>query len=142
TLRFLFEVGYLKRLPRAGWLLAGATQTESVAEHVFRTAIVGFVLANLEGVDPLRTATICLLHDLPEARITDLHPLSRKYLAKEQAEEDVVADAYKSIDAVTSMSIKTLISEYLAGETKEAVVARDADLLECLLQAREYRAVG
>ena len=26
----------LKRLPRTGWLLAGVTSPESVAEHVFR----------------------------------------------------------------------------------------------------------
>jgi putative hydrolase of HD superfamily len=34
------------------------------------------------------------------------------------------------------------VSEYEAGETPEAICARDADKLECLLQAREYQDQG
>ena len=40
TATFLFEMGHLKNLPRAGWLLLGIPQPESVAEHSFRVAIV------------------------------------------------------------------------------------------------------
>lgn len=141
-LSFIFEVGYLKRIPRAGWLLAGATSAESVAEHVFRTAIIGYVLANLEGADPFRTAVICLLHDLPEARITDLHPVAGKYLAKADAEKSVTFEAYRALDTNVGSRVESLITEYLAGESREAIVARDADLLECILQAFEYRELG
>lgn len=141
-LSFIFEVGYLKRLPRAGWLLAGATSAESVAEHVFRTAIIGYVLANLEGADPFRTAVICLLHDLPEARITDLHPVAGRYLAKADAEKAVAAEAYRALDTNIGCRLEALITEYFAGESREAIVARDADLLECVLQAYEYRECG
>src|SRR5438067_844505 len=33
---YLFEMGHLKRLSRAGWLLLGIPQPETVAEHSFR----------------------------------------------------------------------------------------------------------
>jgi putative hydrolase of HD superfamily len=141
-LSFIFEVGYLKRIPRAGWLLAGATSAESVAEHVFRTAIIGYVLANLEGADPFRTAVICLLHDLPEARITDLHPVAGRYLAKADAEKKVTTEAYRTLDANVGSRVESLIIEYLAAESREAIVARDADQLECIIQACEYRELG
>ena len=38
--------------------------------------------------------------------------------------------------------ISAAVSEYEAGETPEAICARDADKLECLLQAREYQDQG
>jgi 5'-deoxynucleotidase YfbR-like HD superfamily hydrolase len=38
--------------------------------------------------------------------------------------------------------ISAAVSEYEAGETPEAIFARDADKLECLLQAREYQDQG
>src|SRR5262249_38641238 len=69
---FLFEMGQLKNLPRAGWLLLGIPQPESVAEHSFRVAATGIMLAALEGADVGRTAALCLLHDAHETRIGDV----------------------------------------------------------------------
>ena len=43
---FFFEVGMLKRTPRTGFQFLGSG-TESVAEHIFRTAIIGYTLARL-----------------------------------------------------------------------------------------------
>ena len=48
---FLFEMGHLKNLPRAGWLFLGIPKPESVAEHSFRVGIVGLVLAAMDGAD-------------------------------------------------------------------------------------------
>jgi 5'-deoxynucleotidase YfbR-like HD superfamily hydrolase len=50
--RFLYEMGALKRLPRSGWLIAGVAAPESIAEHSFRTAILGWLLAHMEGQTP------------------------------------------------------------------------------------------
>jgi putative hydrolase of HD superfamily len=142
ALKFFFEVGYLKRLPRSGWLLAGALQAESVAEHAFRTAVIGYVLATLEGADPFRTAVICLFHDLPETRTTDIHPIAKRYIDKDVAEKLAISEAYESLDTIIPLHVTSLISEYTSATTREAVIARDADLLECILQAHEYRAAG
>jgi putative hydrolases of HD superfamily len=74
TATFLFEMGHLKHLPRAGWLLLGVPQPETVAEHSFRVGIVGITLAVMEGADVGRTAALCLLHDAHETRIGDDPP--------------------------------------------------------------------
>ena len=41
---FLFEMGHLKNVPRAGWLLLGIPSPESIAENLFRVGVVGIVL--------------------------------------------------------------------------------------------------
>jgi hypothetical protein len=69
---YLYEMGLLKRLPRAGWLVAGIDHPESIAEHSFRAAIIGYLLASVEGADPARTALLCLFHDTQESRIGDV----------------------------------------------------------------------
>ncbi len=38
---FLFEAGYLKNVDRSGWWLLGNKAPESVAEHSFRSTILG-----------------------------------------------------------------------------------------------------
>ncbi len=74
--KYLYEMGYLKQVKRAGWGMLGITQPESVAEHSFRTAIIGYVLASLADADPQKTATMCLFHDTAEA-------LRRGHLSKD-----------------------------------------------------------
>ncbi len=48
---FLFEVGMLKRTPRTGFQFLGSHR-ENVAEHGFRTAVIGYILAELAGAPP------------------------------------------------------------------------------------------
>ena len=66
---FLYEMGLLKRYKRTGWMIAGIDNPESIAEHSFRTAIIGYLLAVMEGADPAKTAAMCLFHDTQETRI-------------------------------------------------------------------------
>ena len=46
---FLYEMGLLKRCRRTGWWVAGVDDPESIAEHSFRAALIGYLLAVLEG---------------------------------------------------------------------------------------------
>ena len=71
-LNFLFEAGRLKRVPRTGWQLVGVADCESVADHTSRVAIIGYILALMEGVDPGTVVLMCLLHDFPESRLGDI----------------------------------------------------------------------
>jgi putative hydrolase of HD superfamily len=138
---FLYEMGLLKRLPRTGWLIAGVDNPESIAEHTFRTAIVGYLLALMEGADPGKTALLCLFHDTQESRIGDVPSVGKGYVVtapNPQVTADQVADFPSEIGRV----VRTLVDEYEARESIEARLARDADKLECLIQAREYQAQG
>lgn len=129
---FFFEVGMLRKTPRTGYQFLGTGQ-ENVAEHSFRTAVIGFALARLAGADPARTAMLCLFHDLHEARTGDFNYVSRAYntskrtLALEHAlagtglEEDVLG-LWRELEDVDSL---------------EAQLAQDADQLDLLLNLKE-----
>jgi putative hydrolase of HD superfamily len=137
---YLFEVGSLKNLPRAGWLRL-MRFPESVAEHSFRVGVVGMVLAAIEGADVGHTSALCLLHDSPEARTGDVTAVGRAYVTTEPAENVTVHQTSGMPEDVAKV-FQDLVAEYEAGETPEARVARDADKLESLLQAVEYQAQG
>jgi putative hydrolase of HD superfamily len=141
AMSFIFEVGMLKRAKRSGWWIAGVGDPESIAEHSFRTAIIGTVLAGMEGADPARVALLCLLHDTQETRIGDIPHIGRHYLTAAD-NEAVTADQVSACPPAVADAIESAVAEYEAGETLEAVVARDADKLECLIQAVEYRHQG
>jgi 5'-deoxynucleotidase YfbR-like HD superfamily hydrolase len=138
---FLHEVGFLKRLPRAGWLMVGVERPESVAEHSFRAAIIGIILASLQGADIGRTASLCLLHDSPESRIGDIPSVGRAYVGTMKAEAVSSHQTASMPDALSDV-IQRLVQEYEAEDTIEADLAHDADKIETLLQAREYSAQG
>ncbi|MFS1304072.1 HD domain-containing protein [Streptosporangium longisporum] len=137
----LYEVGLLKRYKRTGWLVAGVRDPESVADHSFRTAIIASVIAALEGGDPERAAFMSLFHDTQESRITDIHHLGRLYL-KAAPNEEVTADQVRGVPAVVAEMVSGAVGEYEQKTSLEAVCARDADKLECLIQAVEYREQG
>jgi putative hydrolase of HD superfamily len=138
---FLYEMGYLKRVPRQGWFIAGVRQPESVAEHSFRAAIIGMLLAYLEGADPAKTAVLCLLHDTQETRIGDVPSVGKAYV-KTADNETVTGDQVADFPPGVAQALVALVHEYEERDSAEAVLARDADKLECLLQAREYQAAG
>ncbi|MQA24845.1 MAG: HD domain-containing protein [Micromonosporaceae bacterium] len=68
---FVFETGLLKRAKRTGWWMAGIKDPESIAEHSFRAAVIGAVLAAMEGADPARVLELPELAD--EARQANAH---------------------------------------------------------------------
>lgn len=138
---FLHEVGHLKNLPRAGWLLLAIKPPESVAEHSFRVGLIGIVLASIEGADPGRTAALCLMHDVHETRIGDIPSVGRSYVTT--AKPEAVTSHQTSVmpDEVAKL-LQDLTSEYEDTETIESRVAHDADKVETLMQAREYAMQG
>jgi 5'-deoxynucleotidase YfbR-like HD superfamily hydrolase len=121
--------------------MVGIDQPESVAEHSFRTAIIGIALATIQGADVGRTAMLCLLHDSPETRIGDIPSVGRAYVSTVKAEA-VSNHQTASMPDVLSETFQGLIQEFEADETVEAQLAHDADKIETLLQAREYEAQG
>jgi 5'-deoxynucleotidase YfbR-like HD superfamily hydrolase len=138
---FLYEIGLLKRYPRTGWSLAGVSAPESVAEHSFRASIIASVIAAMEGADPQRAAFLALWHDTQETRTTDLPHLTKRYVTA-TANSAVTSDQVRPLPTAVATVISGAVTEYEAGQTPEARCARDADKLECLLQAREYQDQG
>jgi len=140
--KYLYEIGQLKRVKRSGWWIAGIENPESVAEHSFRTAVIAYLLAELEGANAERATFMALFHDAGEARTNDLHRIALRYVDLENVDKKVVEDQSKRLPEKIGKKIIALHSEYEEANSLEARIARDADLLECLVQAREYQAMG
>jgi putative hydrolase of HD superfamily len=134
---FLFECGMLRKTPRTGYQFLG-TGSETVAEHSFRTAVIGHVLALMAGADVARTTYLCLFHDLHEARTADFNYVNRIYnsstrtLALEHAvngtglEEDILG-YWKELEETATL---------------EAKLAQDADQLDFILNLKEEADMG
>lgn len=141
ALDYLYEAGLLKRYKRTGWVVAGVPDPESIADHSHRTALVAAVIAELEGANPERAAFLALFHDTQETRLTDIPYIGKRYL-KAASNAEVTADQVAGMPEGLVRLIGGAEAEYEAKETREAQCAKDADKLECLLQAVEYREQG
>jgi putative hydrolases of HD superfamily len=141
TARLIYETGLLKLSRRTGWWLCGVKDPESIAEHSFRTAIIAGLLAGLEGADPARATYLAVWHDSQETRVGDIPHLGRRYL-QAASNEDVTADQAADLPPALAAQLRALIHEYETGRTPEVDCAHDADKLECLFQAIEYRDTG
>ncbi|MCK5214546.1 MAG: HD domain-containing protein [Candidatus Omnitrophica bacterium] len=138
ALNFFAEAGLLKKVKRSGWWVAGIKNPESVAEHSFRTAVIGFYLAELENVDPYKVVSMALFNDIHEARINDLHKMGHYYIDFKDAEKKVFKDQVKFLDKRVKGTLEAVRKDYDTQKSFESLIARDADILECLIQAKEY----
>lgn len=134
--KLFFEAGQLKRLPRSGWFFAGVENPESVAGHSWRTALIGLFLAKMENADENRVVKMCLLHDLAETRTGDINRVNDRYI-----EDKGESRAFEDMLGFDS-EVLGIVSEYDGKKSKESVIAKDADLLEVLVQAKEYIEFG
>jgi len=134
----LFEAKILKEIPRSGYQFLGAGR-ESVAEHSFSTTFIAYIMSQLEPeVDALKLVAMCLIHDLPEARVGDLNTVHKQY---------VVADEVKAFEDATrglafGRSLRNLLQEYNDGLSKEAKLAHDADQLALILELKDLMDIG
>ena len=128
----LFESNMLKSIPRSGFAFLGAGH-ESVAEHVYSATFIAWVMARLvPEADALRLVGMCLIHDLPEARMGDLNSVQKEYVTADETAAIRQATARLPFgDAITD-----LLEAFNAGETVEAKLARDADYLSFVIELK------
>jgi len=137
-INFFFEIGMLKRTPRSGFQFLGSG-CESVAEHSFRTAMIGFALARMDSrVDPFKVVCMCLVHDLPEARTGDRNYVNKRYVSVD--ETGAMADLAGSLPFADEL--KELLNEYRDSETVEAGLVHDADQLDLIVELKEQNDLG
>jgi len=135
---FLFEIGMLKRSPRTGYQFLG-TGGESVADHSFRTAVIGYVLASMEpDADSSKIILMCLFHDFPEARTGDHNYVNKKYVTVD--EEKAIRDQVQGLKF--GIEIMDLSNEFNVSDTFEAKLSKDADQLDLILELKEQLDLG
>ena len=133
----LFEAGMLRKTPRTGYQFLGSG-SENVAEHSFRTAMVGYVLAEMSGADAEHTAMLCLIHDFHEARTGDFNYVNSIYNSSKQR----LAMQHAAKGTGLSKKLMALWDEQDTEESPEARLAKDADQIDLILNLVEERNLG
>lgn len=137
----IFELGVLKRIRRTGWSHVGVRDPESVAEHSLRAAQLASLIAAIEGADPARAALLAIWHDSQETRTGDIPHTAKPYL-EQCCAEAITADQTAELPDTARKAVQEAVAEYERQQTLEALCAKDADKLECLIQAIEYYDAG
>lgn len=140
-LALLLQANQLKRVPRTGWVMRGVVDAESVSDHAFGVAFTALVLAQQmeQPVDTAKLLTLALLHDLPEAVLSDIPSPASRHLpptAKTTAEFDVLSALLDGFPAAEAW--RGWWREYEEQSSIEGKLVRDADRLDMLLQAYVY----
>jgi putative hydrolase of HD superfamily len=141
-LNLIFEFGQLKRVKRSGWWATGIKDPESVAEHTSRACFIGHLLSKLENVDSKKVVLMLISHDLPESRINDKDKIEIRYIDGKMGEKKAFEDQVNDLPKNVQEEFLSLQREFDECSTKEAIVAKDADYLECAVQAKEYLDIG
>jgi len=135
---FLFEIGTMRKLMRIHRQpLLADDMSDNIASHSYRVAIIGWILAKKEKVDPYKVVMMCLLHDTQEARSNDHNWIHRKYV--KVFEDEIIKD---QLGDLPFKELESIASEYEYRKTKESIIAKEADKLDQLLLLKEYEQQG
>ncbi len=140
-LDLILRANRLKALPRTGWLLHGIVQPENVAAHSYSVAWLSLILAEVvnEPLDRARLLTTALLHDLPEAHITDIPNSALRFIAPEaKRSSELSALAEMLGDLSFGVQYRELWLDFQDRRTPEGRLVRDADRLELMIQVYVY----
>ncbi len=145
-IEFQQKMGKLKHLCRAGWVIRNVPEPETVAAHSWRMAMMAMQMEKeiiAMGADINKVIKMCIAHDAAEAIVGDIIP------EKHQTEENKITKDEKRIleqKAISELSLqsempvlKDLFDEYENNETAEAVIVKNLDKVDMLLQAYEYK---
>jgi len=162
---FFIEIGKLKKQKRSGWVLREVKNPETIAEHSFRVAIMGWLLAEKkEKLNIERIIKMALIHDICELYAGDITPYDsilpknkkdlRKLmrtnprfsntkkrelaLEKHKKEWQALVKITSKLERNLREEILNLWLDYEEGLTKEGRFLRQVDKVENLLQALEY----
>jgi len=139
-LNFIFELGQLKKIEHEGWRLAGVNHPETVSDHGLRAAQIGFILAKMEKYkNPFEICTIIVFHDIAECRTGDVHKVANRYIKRD--EKRAIKDQLAKLDNIG----KEIFDLWQQAENQTTIagkIARDADLLEQAVTAKEYLEQG
>jgi len=139
-IKFIYELGMLTRIKHEGWKLIGVDNPDSVAEHSLRAAQIGFILAKMENYEnPQEVCSIIVFHDMAECRVNDVHKVANRYITKDEAR--AAKEQTEKLGEIGE-EIFNLWSQAEFKNTQAGIIAKDADLLETAVRAREYKGIG
>ena len=140
VLKFIFELGQLKRIKHEGWKLIGIKDPNSVAEHTLRACQIGFILAKLEKYkNPSEVVMLLLFHNIGECRMGNFHRVANRYVKSDI--ESAIKEQTEKLDEIGKEILK-LWEEVQKRESKSSIIATDAKMLDQAFTAKEYIEIG
>ena len=135
---FLYEIGTMRKLMRMHrQVLLTDDMSDSITSHSYRVAMISWFLAKEENVDPYKTVMMSSLHDIGEIRSNDHNWIHKKYI--KIFDEEINAE---QLGSLPYPDLKNFIDEYEKRESKEAILVKEADILDQILLLREYAWAG
>ncbi|XP_008243133.1 PREDICTED: HD domain-containing protein C4G3.17 isoform X3 [Prunus mume] len=122
---FLTLCHSLKTTKRKGWINHGIKGPESIADHMYRMALMSLIAGDVPGLNRERCIKIAIVHDIAEEK-------SRR----EQAALNEMCIVLGG--GMRAEEIKELWAEYENNSSLEANLVKDFDKVEMILQALEY----
>lgn len=132
--RFLYEMGTMRKIPRIHrQTFLTDDMTDNIATHSYRVALIGWFIAKLEGADPYKVVMMCLAHDMPEVRSNDHNWIHKRYI---KIFEDEIKE--EQLGTLPFDDLKNMMDEYDKKESLEAIVTKEADMVDQIFLLREY----
>ncbi|GAV88936.1 HD_3 domain-containing protein [Cephalotus follicularis] len=138
---FLTLCHRLKTTKRKGWINHGIKGPESIADHMYRMALMALITSDLPGgVDRERCIKIAIVHDIAEAIVGDITPSDGVPKAEKSRLEQAALNEMCEVlgGGMRAEEIKELWTEYENNASLEANLVKDFDKVEMILQALEY----
>lgn len=135
--RFFELLSRLKHLPRKGWVIQNIPFPETVASHMYRMAMCVFLLP--KEYDTNKLIKMALVHDLGESIIGDITPhdnisKENKYVQERKA----MVEISQLVPDTSANEIMSLWEEYEKNQSADAMIVKDLDKLDMILQGLEY----
>ncbi|MBN2310150.1 MAG: HD domain-containing protein [Candidatus Hydrogenedentes bacterium] len=140
----LFEqIHPLDRVARAGFVLRGVTEAESVAAHSHFVSLMTllFVERYPEQFDRAKALTMALIHDLCEAKLMDV-PMPAAVGALKTAKEEAEQAITEELFAAFGPGFGAAHQELLDGDTPEARLVRGIDKAQMMMKIVMYEREG
>ncbi|GJJ69316.1 putative hydrolases of HD superfamily [Entomortierella parvispora] len=142
TLQFLHIVEKLKRTKRTGWVNNNIKPAESIADHMYRMGIMALLIdEKTAGVNKDRCIKMAIVHDLAESLVGDITPFDGVTVEdKHTQERNAMHHLCNELLgwSAQAQEIFGLFTEYEAAATPEALLVKDFDKFEMIMQALEY----
>lgn len=137
---FLTLCHRLKTTKRKGWINYSIKGSESIADHMYRMAVMALIANDIPGLDRERCIKIAIVHDIAEAIVGDITPSDGVPKAeKSRLEQAALKEMCEILGGGTrAEEIKELWEEYENNSSLEANLVKDFDKVEMILQALEY----
>lgn len=129
----------LKHSERQGWKDKDVERPrDTIASHSLGASLLGWVMAEKEDLDSDKIVKMLVMHDLIMGYVEDYTPEDEEFDSKKDMEREAFDKLVEVVPEEIREDFTSLFQELQNQETGDARLAKEADKMDTLLQARSY----